>query len=131
MATWRIAFPRGGDYVLIELGGSVLWPDVLQAYEDYRSRREFRRGMNAIWDLRGAELAISADEVRAAVDIYGKTLDGRGTEHAVAYVVIRDVDYGMLRMWEAYATRLPYETAVFRDFADAEAWVLSRRQPSA
>ncbi|MGE3276125.1 MAG: hypothetical protein AB7O67_13510 [Vicinamibacterales bacterium] len=128
MATWHIAFPRD-EYVLVTIAGELTWPQILQAYREYRARPEFRRGMNALWDLRDAHLAVSVDEVRAAVDVYSSTLDERGTNHSVAYVVNRDVDFGVLRMFEAYAGRLPYEAGVFRTLPEAEAWLEPRLRP--
>ncbi|MGE0042474.1 MAG: hypothetical protein AB7H88_08415 [Vicinamibacterales bacterium] len=126
MATWRIEFPDDGAYVLIVVSATASLRDFVDALHEYQQRPEFRAGMDALWDLTDAALDISADQVREAVAVYGELLEERGTGHRVAYVVAREVDYGVLRMYEAYAGGLPYTTGVFKTLADARAFLGAR-----
>ncbi len=44
----------------------------------------------------------------------------------VALVSTQDIMFGLARMWEAYADEAPFETAVFREREEAEAWIQAR-----
>ena len=44
----------------------------------------------------------------------------------VAIVSVQDLMFGLARMWEAYAGETPFETAVFREWEEAKAWIQAR-----
>lgn len=83
----------------------------------------FRSGMRVLWDLREATLT-SLDEagIRSLLELNSRYQEERGAGRS-AIVVSRDVDYGIARMFQTYAEDLPWETRVYRDHAEAVAWI--------
>jgi hypothetical protein len=82
-------------------------------------------GMSAVLDMRKVSLATwSADDLR----LIGSLLEPLRPRlpRRIAIVAPRDVDYGVLRMWQVYSERhVPHERQVFRDIDSAREWLLS------
>ena len=74
-----------------------------------------------IWDARETDpgQAIRPEDLRAISNLpVAETTTGR-----IAIVVRRDIDFGMSRMFQAYQDLKPGSIQVFRDYAEASAWV--------
>ncbi|KPJ95853.1 MAG: hypothetical protein AMS18_02095 [Gemmatimonas sp. SG8_17] len=83
----------------------------------------FRSGLAVLWDLRAASLAsLSTRGIETLVKFNYDRKDARGGGRA-AIVVSQDLDYGIARVFQVYGEDLPWETMVFRDFEEANAWV--------
>jgi hypothetical protein len=92
----------------------------------FRTRFEdpdYRSGMKVLWDCRQASIsALSEDGIRRLVATNLKYRDARGSGMS-AIVVSHDVDYGVVRVFQAYADQLPWEMMVFRDLEEAVGWL--------
>jgi hypothetical protein len=78
-------------------------------------------GKPIIWDLRSAQLDLSSPEVREIAQY----ILGRQPSSApprVAFVAVRDVDFGLMRMFAAFREHPSTEVRVFRDYDEALAW---------
>ena len=78
-----------------------------------------------IWDLREAKLnRIPSSEVEQIARSIQKYLRDRNDDK-VAFVVRADVDYGIVRMYQAYAglARIPVNMGVFRSLDEALEWL--------
>ncbi len=104
-------------------------PDLLGALDRITGHPLFQPGANALWDLSEVTVAdADAKEFRELVVEVCKSIEGRGTGYKVAIVVPRDVDYGVARMYEAYASELPIELRVLRSSGDAWEWFSGRSE---
>jgi hypothetical protein len=84
---------------------------------------EFRPGMAIVWDLRRGSLKpFRGDSIQSMVEFVAKRLAVRGHGKG-ALVVSQQVNYGIGRMFEAYADQVPAELRVFQDFDEAMGWV--------
>lgn len=81
-------------------------------------------GRCALWDFRGARFDVSPDDVRGiAMFILRHQPDPPPAK--MAFVVDRDVDYGMARIFEVFREDPRTEFRVFMDFEEAIAWAHS------
>ena len=77
-----------------------------------------------LYDARQAGFNFSADETRAfAEEVEGNPLyDVAGMR--VAFVVSRDLDFGISRMIQILCDDMPFQADTFRSIEEAERWVL-------
>jgi hypothetical protein len=90
-------------------GASALWNDPAW------------KGVAVVWDFREAQLSASAAEIFELAQ-YIKSHQRSPGPARVAFVTAREVDYGQVRMFEAYRERSPTDVQVFRDFDAAVDW---------
>ena len=81
-------------------------------------------GLEILVDCSKSDLSgLSAADVRNASEAVVVLGEQFGTGRA-AMVVGRDVDFGMVRMWELLtADKVPFEFCVFRNLAEACEWL--------
>jgi hypothetical protein len=79
------------------------------------------RGKPIVWDLRSAELAVNATQVR---ELGRSILSAQPSPPPpkVAFVTGRDVDFGIVRMFEVFREDPATNVRVFRDYEAAIAW---------
>ncbi len=83
--------------------------------------------VRTIWDLTGLNFSTISRET-----IY-KLIHVRATQQErhpakIAFVAPDDLGFGMLRMYEIIGDNLGDEIKVFRDYSEAEAWLLQEQQ---
>ncbi len=83
-------------------------------------------GKPVVWDFRSAILDVRAPEVR---EIARFVLDRQPSSPPpkVAFVIARDVDFGLARMFEVFRQHPSTEVRTFRDYDEAVSWARSGR----
>ena len=120
-------FTDDGTGLLRTGKGLVTGADFLAAdAELLASQAAMRRLRYVLMDFsETTEFRAIPEEVRSLA-----RLDGRVSEYAtnisVAIVAPRDQEFGMSRMWEVFVEGTGWQTAVFRDRAEAVAWLRQR-----
>lgn len=103
--------------------GDLTVDEMVAAFEERLDHPGFRPGMKVLWDCRNASFAtISNEQIHRLIDHNGRYRDARGGGMS-AIVVSRDLDYGICRVFQAYADGLPWDTMVFRDLESALTWL--------
>src|SRR5688572_32924018 len=78
-----------------------------------------------LWDIRGGKLtALSTYDLKMIVDRAGPFTDVRAGGQT-AIVVTREVDFGLCRMFQAFAemAEVPFAILVARDIDEAQRWL--------
>ncbi len=75
-----------------------------------------------LWDFREARFSLSSEEV-AHLARYTKTHNPIIDCSRMAFVVSGELEFGLVRMFEAFRQEPGLEIRVFRDFAAAHSWV--------
>ena len=118
-----IAFDPGTDRVVVRMSGKLTFADVANAYRAMIDHAEFRPGMQALWRFEDVEgPALSSEEIRDVVSIQQETKSRRGPAR-VAIFVERDLDFGIVRVYEALAGSVPIDVRGFRDLDEATGWL--------
>ncbi len=88
-------------------------------------RTDWKGATLFLWDLRGLKRGPdSSSELRQAVDFVDKTRQLWAGSRA-AILVRRDLDFGVARMFGAFADQIDVEYQVFRDERSALDWLRS------
>lgn len=116
----------------VQIYGHVTWDDFRNAFARMLEHPDYRPGMDALWDTRGADFSqfTSPELVRFGEFVMerGATRDG-----ARGALVLPDAgDHGLSQMYDTLQKlELPVRMKVFRNLAEAEAWLASGADPAA
>ncbi|UCG85271.1 MAG: hypothetical protein JSW71_15210 [Gemmatimonadota bacterium] len=131
MAVKSTIDPNSG-VIVHSVAGDTSLDELVRALERIVDHPLYQPGADALWDFSGAEVRnVDGKELRNLVRQVRQRLAGRDTGYKVALVAPRDVDYGLARMYEAYASELPIELSVFRSSGDAWDWLWGGAKPPA
>jgi hypothetical protein len=109
--------------------GDVTLEEVTEHFRELERDPNRPDRLNVLLDLSEMTSVPEAQQVRGASYQVEKIL--RSVQfQAVAIVVWNDVLFGMMRMFEAFAHEYFTATQVFRQTADAEAWLVSHELKS-
>ena len=91
--------------------------------ESAATMRRFVGGseIRTLWDLRDAQFDLTSTEVRELAD-FARTLVSGATVRT-AFVAPRDLEFGLLRMFEVLREAKGVQTSVFRDKERALEWL--------
>lgn len=113
------------SHVLSVVSGWITVEEVKGLFEEILEHESFKPGMGLLWDFRQMEglAEFSAENLRDLLGYLREQISRRG-EGPSAYVMGRDVDYGVARMFEQIADpQVSFPIQVFRDMDAARAWV--------
>jgi hypothetical protein len=79
--------------------------------------------MSVLWDVREATIVrLSNGDIQSLARTNHELQRARGSGRA-AILVSGDADFGVARMFQAYADTFPWETLISRDLAEAVRWL--------
>lgn len=119
----RVHFSRGVAH--IQVFGYATWDDFGRAFTTMIEHPDFHPGMNALWDIRAADLSqFTASELRRFAEFVTEHASSRDGARG-ALVIPSEVDHGLGPRLHATLReiKLPVALEVFHDLAEAEAWL--------
>ena len=117
----------GDKYTVLNCEEEVCVDDFVKANKYIYSKVDERIARYQIVDLtHTTSLVLSTEDIEriANQDKNAKISIG---PLAIAVVAAKDLDYGLSRMWEAYADTSGIQTMVFKDLVTSEEWILRMR----
>lgn len=114
----------GTGVTVIRMGARVTGQRLVRALEALAGLHSYEARHPRLWDLREADLSqLTRAELRIVARRV-RALDLSLPESRAGVVVSRDVDFGVVRMFElTEAESLPGVVRAFRDFTRAQAWL--------
>jgi len=107
----------------IKLSGLLSKKVILNAFDLTVSDNRYKKGMGRLWDFRGADLSSLEFETINAMAQYSLRYPPGINDVKVAFVTIRDLEYGLSRMFESMS-RAKTPIFVFRAMDEAEKWMM-------
>lgn len=107
--------------IVVTLTGDISADDIHALIEQQVSNGAW--AYDTLYDQRTAHIALSPTEIRAVAAQVHDLIGRHGPRGRVAVAVGADVDFGMNRLWSAYAESAGYEIGVFRTLEDARVWL--------
>ncbi len=107
--------------IVVTITGEAHTADVLGVIERQVADNAWRYAM--LYDSREDTSAPSSGDLRAVVDVVGRHIAQLGPRGPVAIVTSHPMNYGMARMYATFGEPVRLNVEVFRDIADAEAWL--------
>lgn len=107
---------RGGIVVTNDLLISTL--EELHSLDAYRNEKP-----GSIWDFRGCASNLDFEKILEVKRYIENTYDVGWKHRYTALVVDQDLLYGLARMYEMIAEKIPTTLRVFKDMDEAENWL--------
>jgi hypothetical protein len=107
----------------IKLSGQLSKKAILSAFDLAVADERYKNGMGRLWDFRDADLSSFDTATVMEMAQYSKRFPPGINNVKVAFVVSRDLEYGLSRMFQMSSeARTPIQ--VFRTMAEAEKWMM-------
>lgn len=110
----------------IRLEGVIGVPQISSASNSGMAHPDYVAGMDTIWDFRAADLRGLAGQEMMEIRRRAALRQDQ-TSHRSAFVGNSDLQFGILRMWDAYGAELRQSRRIFRDIDSAFDWLLASR----
>lgn len=124
---FRFEYETEKKILLIMVEGKVRLDDLEQLYDNIVTSTLFPPDIRSIWDFRQADFTTIDTRFLKKIIALRKKYPQRGTARA-AFVVDSDLGYGVSRMYETLsAFELPQHIRAFRDYAEAQTWLLTEK----
>jgi len=109
---------------LIKLSGRFELRDLESCYKDMLAHDRWKTGTNVLWDATECTFEhLGTKDVRLIGEMTVKYKEKRGNGKA-AWVVSRDVDYGISRMFELLNKgKVVFDFHVFKSIEEARVWI--------
>lgn len=117
----RIDDEKGIAY--IKFSGAIDKEAILAAFDAAVSDPSYKPGMARLWDFRDADLSSLDAAVIAEMAEYPTRFPEGICDVKVAFVVGRQLEYGLTRMFQAFSHDAQTTTSTFYSIEEAEAWL--------
>ena len=109
----------------IKITGKVGSKDILDAFDLAVSSEKYKKGMGRLWDFTEIDLTSLESEVISAMAQYSLQFPAGVRDVKVAFVVNKSLEYGLVRMFQAYSDMYAKsQVMVFDTVNKAEEWMM-------
>ena len=111
--------------VFREMIGEVILGNILDVLKSIPDHPDFQKGMSALWDMRDASFTkLTKNDLYKMQRFINYNAEKRGSNFKVAYVVSRDLEYGVGRMLGfILQAKPPCSRKTFRSMSEALEWI--------
>jgi hypothetical protein len=119
----RIGFDAGRRIVTITMSGKLSRDFVFAAFDEAVADTRYEPGMTRLWDFRDADLSDLPTSTIASMAKYSRKFSPEIRQVRVAFVVSRDLEFGLTRMFQAFTPDDAATVRVFRVYDEAVSWL--------
>lgn len=124
---WRVEFDLAADLIRVRAWGTASVEGFIGYSRALSQDPRWRPGLALLVDLRDLDLTPMRSSDIDRLVLFQKTYSDRAAQGPIATVVSRAVDYGIVRMWEAYIAGSGRNHHLATDLEEALAWLWSPR----
>ena len=115
------------EILIITVKDQCTLEDYEAAMDEIIDSKQYPANVNALWDVREQDFSNVDSSIVQNLIILNKRYPDRATAKK-AFIVNRNLAFGMLRMYEMYSSikesNTPQYLKVFRSYAEGEKWLL-------
>ena len=108
--------------LVVTVQGKVTVAELAEVGEKISTSTTYPPNVDTLWDLRKADIGIFNKQMQQRLILLREQLRNRGRAR-LAMVVEDDLGFGLLRMYTTYSEHLPQFIKVFKNYAEAQAWL--------
>ena len=108
--------------LVVTVQGEVTMAELAEVGEKISTSTTYPPNVNTLWDLRKADIGIFNKQIQQRLILLREQLRNRGRAR-LAMVVEDDLGFGLLRMYATHSEHLPQPIKVFKNYAEAQAWL--------
>jgi len=113
--------PESG-IMTVTVAGAILLSDAIEVTEGMYRDPRFQEPTRVLWDLREGSFNWEATELRQYANyVLRSRAPGRGR---AAVLTLSTLEFGLSRMYEAYAEGTTVEIRIWRSYDEARNWLL-------
>ena len=111
-----------GDLSVFAVNGELTADEIIERVEEYYTKHPTKL---VLWIMGDVDLSAITREGIERIIQTAKKNTGKRKEGKTAIVGSKDIEYGLARMYEAYAgfENLPYEYKIFKEVDEAKEWL--------
>ena len=121
----QFQFDDLNNMVSIKLNGQLTERNILEAFDLAVKNPQYKNGMGRLWDFREADLSKLSTTTIQSMAKYSLKFPPGINDVRVAFVIGRDLEYGLARMFEAFSSKAHTLISIFDDVNEAETWLSS------
>ncbi|MHC4872631.1 MAG: hypothetical protein ACYTFY_12385 [Planctomycetota bacterium] len=122
---FELTYDKEIDAIICKVCGNMTYDEIPALGEALLTHSDFRTNINQLFDCTEGQLEATADELRKTAKDFLKVADVLGLKRKLALAVSRDVDFGMMRMYEVHFQPDPgVQIRSFRSLDEARAWLV-------
>lgn len=120
----EVSYEAGLDALMIQCTGTVVYKDMPVLGNQILSHPDFRKNISQIFDVTQGVLELSTEDLKQVATDFSQIAKILGMNRKLALVVSRDVDFGMMRMYEVFFQPGPHVKIMsFRSMDKAKQWI--------
>lgn len=124
--TLEVSHDEVNDNMVIKATGTVGYKEILALRDQLINHSNFRQNINQLFDCSQGKLNLNTDDLKRIAMDYTEVADQLGHNRKLALVVSRDLDFGMMRQYEAFFYSGPgVSICAFRSLTEAKEWLKS------
>lgn len=121
--SYKFRFQDDENLLVIVFTGTISYEEEVQAVLNTLADLRMQPNARILVDKSNAQMMTTTQDIRPHIELILRNLDKFG-QPKVANVVGRDVDFGMVRMFEFQAEgKIPHKFMVFRALEEACTWL--------
>lgn len=119
----KLKYFKDKKYCIIKLKGLLTKEIILHAFDASVSHINYEMGMGRLWDFTEADLSkLDSNTIQSMAQHSQKFAPGIN-DVKVAFVVKRDLEYGLTKMFEAFSYKAKVNIQIFRSLQEAGEWI--------
>ena len=120
----RITYDEEIDGFVIKASGVVMREDILVSLDEFLNHPKFRQNINQLFDCTEAFIGLTTQDLMSVSSYFSSISSQLGHHRKLALVVLGDLNYGIMRQYEALFDSGPnVSVSVFKSLSDARKWL--------
>jgi len=121
----ELNYNKEKNYCTIKLKGILSRDEILHAFNAAVSHIYHVPGMGRLWDFCEADLSLLSSDTINSMAQYSLRFPNGINNVKVAFVVGRELEYGLTRMFEAFSSNAKTTIKIFKSLEQAKKWISS------
>jgi hypothetical protein len=118
-----LQFDQERNIVYIKLSGHLNREVILNAFDVVVADERYQKGMGRLWDFRDADLSGLSPSTIESMAKHSAKFPAGINDVKVAFVVGRELEFGLVKMFESFSLDVMTKIASFYSMEEAEAWM--------
>jgi hypothetical protein len=116
-------FDQDKNIAYIRLSGHLSREVILNAFDAAVADERYQKGMGRLWDFREADLSGLSPSTIESMAKHSTKFPAGINDVKVAFVVGRELEFGLVKMFEAFSLDAMTKISTFYSMEGAEAWM--------
>lgn len=118
-----LRFDQDKNIAYIKLSGHLSREIILSAFDAAVADERYQMGMGRLWDFREADLSGLSHSTIESMAKHSTKFPAGINDVKVAFAVTRELEFGLVKMFESFSLDAMTKISVFYSIEEAELWM--------